>query len=371
MKYFIIITIILILTSTFLYGIGVGHFEVFPYNELKYVKSFFPNDSQNHQTNYLSYDTNVNSIIDIYTIDDINDKRQKLLNLIWKNDSPNLDNLVIKNNIFDDRYEHLSNLQSIHKYEIKMENNVNSIAYHFIPIDMNSNLIIYHQGHLGDFIEGVDTIQFFLNNGYSVLAFTMPLFGMNTNPIIQTDDFGNFKLTSHNQLYFLESEQFSPIKYFVEPIWISLDYIDQNFTYDSYNMLGISGGGWTTTLYSAIDDRILESYSVAGSLPIFLRSDPKNFGDYEQINNDLYKITNYLELYLLASSGDNRKFIQIFNENDPCCFSGDPRGYYDELIQNRLSQFSNGTFSIFIDTTHNKHIISDYSRTLILELLNS
>ena len=232
MKNSIIVVLIIIFISIFVYGVGVGHFEFFPFYELKYLKSFFSNDSQNYQTNYLTYDTDVNSLIDIYTIDDISDKRLKLFNLIWKKNIRNMDNLVIKNNIVDARYTDLSNLKSINKYEIKMENDVNSIVYHFVPIDMNSSLIIYHQGHEGDFFEGIETIQFFLNHGYSVLAFSMPLLGMNSQPILESD-FGNFQLISHNQLHFLESEEFSPIKYFIEPIWISLDYVEQNFFYDS------------------------------------------------------------------------------------------------------------------------------------------
>ena len=51
--------------------------------------------------------------------------------------------------------------------------------------------------------------------------------------------------------------------------------LDENFDFDSYYMMGISGGGWTTVLYSAIDDRISQSYSVAGTYPIFMRSDSK------------------------------------------------------------------------------------------------
>ncbi len=66
---------ILISISVFVYGVGVGHFEFFPFYELKYLKSFFSNDSPNYQTNYLTYDTDVNSLMGIYNIDDIFDKR--------------------------------------------------------------------------------------------------------------------------------------------------------------------------------------------------------------------------------------------------------------------------------------------------------
>ena len=41
----------------------------------------------------------------------------------------------------------------------------------------------------------------------------------------------------------------------------------ENYNFESYYMVGISGGGWTTTLSAAIDDRISKSYSVAGTSP--------------------------------------------------------------------------------------------------------
>mgnify|MGYP001437335952 CR=1 FL=1 len=43
-------------------------------------------------------------------------------------------------------------------------------------------------------------------------------------------------------------------------------------------------------IISAIDDRVNESYSVAGSFPIWLRSDSRDFGDYEQTIPEFYQI---------------------------------------------------------------------------------
>ena len=190
-------------------------------------------------------------------------------------------------------------------------------------------------------------------------------------PIIDLDHFGKIKFTTHKHLEFLESSDFSPVKFFIEPIGVSLNYLDENFDFDSYYMMGISGGGWTTVLFSAIDDRISQSYSVAGTIPIFMRSDSKNIGDYEQIIPELYAITNYLELYILNSYGDDRIHVQIFNNNDPCCFSGNISGIYDNKIKEKLIALKSGNFSLYIDDSHNKHQISEYSRSLILQHLNN
>ena len=357
--------------SIFFYGIAVGHYEIFPFDLIQDLKLSVSDNFENNQNDILIYEENIDSLILINSENDVIDKRKTLTNFIWNDQIPYSSTVLIDKNIIDERYQNISNLKSIYRLDIGMEYNINSIAYLFLPENSNDKLIIYHQGHGGDFVDGKDNIDFFLDQDYTVLAFSMPLLGMNNQPIIDLDNFGKIKFTTHKQFQFLESSEFSPVKFFIEPIGISLNYLDENFDFDSYYMVGISGGGWTTVLFSAIDDRISQSYSVAGTYPIFMRSDSKNMGDYEQIIPELYRITNYLELYILSSYGDDRIHVQIFNNNDPCCFSGNISGIYDNKINEKLIALKSGNFSLYIDDSHNKHQISEYSRSLILQHLNN
>mgnify|MGYP006412293159 CR=1 FL=1 len=357
--------------SIFFYGIAVGHYEIFPFDLIQDLKLSVSENFENNQNDMLIYEENIDSLILINSENDVIDKRKALTNFIWNDQIPYSSTLLIDKNIIDERYQNISNLKSIYRLDIGMEYNINSIAYLFLPENSNNKLIIYHQGHGGDFVNGKDNIDFFLDQDYTVLAFSMPLLGMNNQPIIDLDHFGKIKFTNHKQLQFLESSDFSPVKFFIEPIGVSLNYLDENFDFDSYYMMGISGGGWTTVLFSAIDDRISQSYSVAGTYPIFMRSDSKNIGDYEQIIPELYRITNYLELYILSSYGDDRIHVQIFNNNDPCCFSGNISGIYDHKINERLIKLDKGNFFLYIDDTHNEHKISEYSRNLILKHMNN
>ena len=357
--------------SIFFYGIAVGHYEIFPFDLIQNSKSLVLNNFEKEQNDILIYEENIDSLILINSENDVIKKTEALSNFIWNDQVPYSSTILVDENIIDERYQNLSNLKSIYKLDISMEYDVHSIAYLFLPENSNDKLIIYHQGHGGDFILGKDTIDFFLDKDYTVLAFSMPLLGMNNQPIIDLDHFGKIKFTNHKQLQFLESSDFSPVKFFIEPIGVSLNYLDENFDFDSYYMMGISGGGWTTVLFSAIDDRISQSYSVAGTIPIFMRSDSKNIGDYEQIIPELYAITNYLELYILNSYGDDRIHVQIFNNNDPCCFSGNISGIYDHKINERLIKLDKGNFFLYIDDTHNEHKISEYSRILISEYMNN
>ena len=356
---------IIFVFSIFLCGIAVGHYEIFPFDLIQNFKSLVLNNFEEEQNDILIYEKNIDSLILINSENDVIKKREALSNFIWNDQVPYSSPILVDENIIDERYQNLSNLKSIHRLNISMEYNINSIAYLFLPENSNDKLIIYHQGHSGDFVNGKDNIDFFLDKNYAVLAFSMPLLGMNNQPIIDLEHFGKIKFTNHKQLQFLESSEFSPVKFFIEPIGVSLNYLDENFNFDSYYMVGISGGGWTTVLFSAIDDRISQSYSVAGTYPIFMRSDSKNVGDYEQIIPELYSIANYLDLYILASFGDDRKHIQIFNKNDPCCFSGDLRGIFDNDIQVNLQELGMGHYEIFIDETHFEHKISEYSLKII------
>ena len=157
------------------------------------------------------------------------------------------------------------------------------------------------------------------------------------------------------------------MKFFMEPITESLDYVDKEYKFSSYNMVGISGGGWTTVLYSAIDPRISKSYPVAGSAPMYLRfNNPKNMGDYEQMLPRLYETADYLDLYILGSYGEGRGQLQIFNKYDPCCFSGTGFTTYENQIKQEISNLGKGRFDVFLDENNKKHSISEESLKIIL-----
>ena len=195
----------------------------------------------------------------------------------------------------------------------------------------------------------------------------MPLVGMNNQPIVEIDGFGKIKLISHEQLNLLKTNGFNPMRLFIDPIQINLTFLHKEYAFQQYSMIGISGGGWTTVIYSAVDERISDTFSVAGSMPFYLRVNDRDIGDYEQTNTDLYQNVNYLEFYVLSGYGEGRKHIQIFNKNDPCCFSGNGYETYEFIIKDKITQLGNGDFQVFVDNTHNEHKISDTALEYIIK----
>ena len=356
-------SLIVLIGIVFIFGLTVGVYKIFPYEILDSSLDTIKEEAPTENNQFITQ-SDLNTLVRIDGKSDIEKKRNDLTEFFW-----NVGSLQrvqhdgqlpeIESDIYDSRYNDLQNLKRIDKLIVEMEYGINSVSYLLLPEESNEKLILYHHGHDGDFILGSNTIQFFLERNFTVLAMTMPLVGMNNQPAVEIDGIGEMKLISHDQLRFLEKNSFNPMKLFIHPIQVSLNFLEKEYDFKRYSIIGLSGGGWTGFVYSAIDDRISDSFSVASSIPFYLRVDERDIGDYEQTNIDLYKISNYLELYVLAAYGDDRKHIQIFNKNDPCCYSGIGYESYEFFIKDKLVELGKGSFQILIDDTHNEHKISD------------
>ena len=364
-------SLIALVGIVFIFGLLVGGYKIFPYDTLNSSLDIMNEETHGEDTQFI-VQSDLDSLVKINNESDIDQKRNQLIKFFWNVGSfhrvQHIGELPeVETDISDSRYDNFQNLKRIDKLTVKMDYNVNSISYLFIPEESSQKLIFYHHGHDGDFLLGSNTIQFFLDRNFTVVAMTMPLIGMNNQPIVEIDGLGQTKLISHNQFRLLESDTFNPMKFFIHPIQVNMNFLEEEYDFERYSIVGLSGGGWTSVVYSAIDDRITDSVSVAGSIPFYLRVNERDIGDYEQTNIDLYKITNYLELYVLSGYGDDRKHIQIFNKNDPCCFSGYGHESYEFFIKDRLAQLEKGSFQIFMDDTHNEHQISNTALEYIIK----
>ena len=319
-----------------------------------------------------AWDVDLDKLIEIRTSYDVSIKREALIDLIWKGSGlPTRSSFDrIESTIEDARYKDLANLQTIDKFTVSMDFGVDSIIYHFRPRTSNSKLIIYHQGHYGDFFLGKEVIRFFLENRCEVLAFAMPLRGMNNKPVADIDHLGKVRLASHGELGLLDSPSFSALRFFVEPLAVAMNYMASCSGFDSASMVGISGGGWTTVLYSALDPSITSSYPTAGTIPLFLSYEGGS--DYEVCHPELNRMANNLERYILGSAGVGRRQLQIFNKYDPAYAWGIRYQVYEEKIKSVLRELGTGAFSVYLDTRNTKHSISrDACHVILRDILQS
>jgi pimeloyl-ACP methyl ester carboxylesterase len=328
---------------------------------------------------------NVASLIHIHTPNDVTRVRNDLIQYVWK--GAGFPYQVMPQVTYDVPsifrpdasypYPPLPNLGRTDRLHLPEDYGLWSNMYLFLPRDnYNQRLVIWQQGHNDDLGAGggYNLISYFLQQGYSVLASWMPLFGENalSQPIhangctIDPDTFDG----SHDVFFCLETPTFSPMKYFLEPIAAGLNYVLPTYQFTDVTMIGLSGGGCITTLYAALDPRVRASFPVAGSQPLNLTTPPyEGLGDYAQWNPPFYAIANYYDLYIMGSYGPGRKEVQILNQYDSCCFAGVRFRVYQDYIKDAVNALGSGSFNVFLSTTNSDyqheytHMVSSYALT--------
>ena len=80
------------------------------------------------------------------------------------------------------------------------------------------------------------------SQGYDVLVLSMPLKGINILDGVPSN---------HDWFRQWEAKGDQPLRYFVEPAILTINYAKQQLGYKHVHMMGLSGGGWTTTIVSA------------------------------------------------------------------------------------------------------------------------
>ncbi|CAZ97911.1 alpha/beta hydrolase family protein [Zobellia galactanivorans] len=349
------------------YGVMIGKYRVFPYELFKSLQDISEEQISNPLESYVYTQNDLEALISVKP-DNIDSLRNVLRDVVFGSKSlPEL--LPVK--VFDtsdDFYSDLKNLDKIEQFEINQAHGLKSIGYIFHPNAKNNRLIIYHQGHSGGFNLGKNTIQYFLKKGFTIYALAMPLKGKNNHPVIEVKKIGKIHLENHEELKYLDN----PLQYFVAPVVAMVNYAKKQ-NYNEIAMIGISGGGWTTTVTAALDPRINYSFPVAGTYPMFVRySKPsRNYGDFEQTHEDLYQKVNYLDMYIMGATGKNRYQFQILNKYDSCCFEGDDYKKYVDFVSEKVSEFGSGKFLFYSDTSHKQHKISDIALEQIDDVLST
>lgn len=258
-------------------------------------------------------------------------------------------------------------------------------CYLLQPKAVNTNsrrLVIIHSGHRrpGPIGEGVnDSANALLRAGFQVAMVDMPLIGWNQHntakiPSGEVVSFG----PRHDDMFRVLTPHLADgtvFRLFVEPVvqtinsFYAVTKVAQDVT-----MIGLSGGGWATHFCAAIDPRIRTSFPVAGAMPLYARKlSPGSWGDSEQFYEPLYGeadgdgdgitdkavgVASWLEIFALGAIGSNRRQVQVLNYSDPCCFSTDVYSSYDQFLQKKVGEIGAGSWSVYSDRSHKKHIIS-------------
>jgi len=95
--------------------------------------------------------------------------------------------------------------------------------------------------------------------------------------------------------------------------------------YDEIVMMGISGGGWHTTMFAALLPKIKKSYSFSGTFPKMFKLHKGTRTEWEDTYSKIYDEYDYWDFYFLALFDKenlyNREHNLIFNNKDPYSYN--------------------------------------------------
>jgi hypothetical protein len=263
-----------------------------------------------------------------------------------------------------------------------------AVSYVLRPANRsNANrVVIVHQGHGADLRFGVGaTADHLLEGGFTVAVMMMPLNGWNKDATAVIPDRDTLTFASHDAIIKKtaeEDEDGQGFRLFLEPVVQSINYfVESNPDLEDVTMIGLSGGGWTTSMMAAVDDRITLSVPIAGSAPLYHRNaDRKSVGDLEQHYVPLYDediqpdgsgggVATWLEIYALGAYGPDRRQIQVTNRFDTCCFRGTFADSYKEIVASKVTELGEGTWQHVLDSSHVSHAISEQVITQVIDPL--
>ena len=316
--------------------------------------------------------------ITVHSARAVAEKRRALIEYLWGTDgfpSRRLPSVVSTN--VPSPVQQLTNLSRVDEFRVDLAPGLQGLAYHFIPARPNRELVVVHHGHGCTLDEAPNaanvgfglqrTIAAMLREGYGVLGVFMP----HMRPGDCTG--------GHDQMFQITNITGNPLKFFLESTAVNLNHLKTHSragrfpSYRAFHIVGLSGGGWTATIYAAIDPTIQCSFPVAGTIPLYLRSGG-SIGDREQFVPSFYQLAGYPDLYVLGAQGRDRKQVQILVRRDDCCFGQsqhdekqtgvpytDALRAYEARVCQTLKEIGPGTFRVEIDETAPSHMISHWA----------
>jgi hypothetical protein len=246
-----------------------------------------------------------------------------------------------------------SNLLRVDKLTFNMDNNAGTFVmsdeihvWHPTAATTNNKLAIYCTGHTANFnsLGQDDMIRALVEAGYTVGGVHMPL----------------GSVAEHNT-YPVPTASLNYLKFFMEGVARLINELPFSEAY----MAGLSGGGWTTALYAAIDERITKSVQISGSLPCYIREGSR---DWEQFLPGIADLVDYQDLYVMAASS-GREAVQLLITNDTCCFK---KSQYDSalvqyapLVEAQVTATGGGSWSLIWDEA-TTHAVTAFGRITVL-----
>ena len=215
------------------------------------------------------------------------------------------------------------------------------------PVGPARCAVIFNGGHGPWWVESLDFLRTALAQDCVVAAISMPLME-STSQVARagTQVSVTTRFNNHYGLELVATPDDNVLDLFVTGPVAVTDWFARTRPGLPILMTGFSGGGFVTTLATAVDPRALRSVAIAGSTDQSGSVNCKD--DYEQCLPELLDVITMPDLYLLSAYSRDpveRKAGQVLNAGDPCCHQGVPTPEWEQQVNEALMSFTDDRFS--------------------------
>jgi dienelactone hydrolase len=250
-------------------------------------------------------------------------------------------------------------------FAISYHPSLSSRCTHFSPPNPSPGRIaIYLNGHSGHTTRfGAHTVNALMQRGWQVIAMDMPLIGENA---ADTSD----ALSRHNDFLSWPATPASPVGLFLQPLKAVVDDIYRQHGEGAeltVMLMGFSGGGWTSLMYGALDERVHYVVGVAGGMPMsqWVRKRPTRPADFEQLDPQIFGAVRYEDIMPAAGS---RAAFYVYNQHDPCCFALRPDDPFLAYLRDAGAALGK-PIGVYVDTETTRHEVSGAALAALDEFL--
>jgi len=322
------------------------------------------------------------SITDVKSADEA---RIRLSQVIWGQPSPPLDLLprIVRKNLLEnrpgtddcsalqhsgnetylrlkcqlDRYEDWPHLAGVDELIVDAGPVYSASVAYFRPKTPNGILVVYQNGYASTYHHQYRNLERLIASGFTVAATNHTGYGDNRCP-------RDSKSAVWCAVGWARYDVPLPMRVHFSPLVATINYGIKESEFDHVTMIGLSAGGWITSVLAAVDQRIDFSYPVAGFMPPYLQREgetPPN-----QTYKPLFEAASMMDQFVLAADLPKRRQIQFFNRYDRCCYENTRALLYEPEVRKRVEGLGGGVFEVRIDETHARHKISRWALDTIV-----
>jgi len=255
-----------------------------------------------------------------------------------------------------------ANLASVDELTIEIAGIADRQCYVWHPTVSNGKFVIYHwDHHYGVSFEvagRADYVRALIDEGYTVCRIPMPPSnagvegGSHSYPVVEAP-----YETVVDLHYFLDSS-----------IRVLNEFAG---SYSAYYITGLSGGAWTTTLVSALDERITKSAGGSGTLPITATVYGGSPRDWEQLLPGIDDLVDYGDLYAMGCTSGRSKIQSLIKYENHIETGFNEVTYRYAPYAVKMASIAGDRFQLIFDDTTVTHEMSAAARAIFIAFLNA